>query len=493
MQKIANLAGTGEDNVSYKKAIEKINKKQVEEIGTGRTQGRPINIVKEKKYKLQDEIGELEEFKDKQYSIENEKNEIEDELKKLEGSLEIIKELKQIEEKERIEKQKIELNKDIIKNNNEKIEKLKKEKERVRIDLLKDNQKNTENKGIKGKNNYNNIKYALLTLLIVLSCILGVILRENKLALVISIIVFLFSLIGLIISALRYNKKASLIEKKMVEEVINSNIYNQETQNQISQIDAQIELLNKTNKEQLEEIEIQNNKLNLELEDQIKTISEKYNQDKLSTNNLDYQYESIKESINNNKLKLHSLELDKNNILPKLEKLSSMEEELQKLNKKEEILNYNNQAIELAKEVMEIAYKKMKENVTPIFTDNLSKNIEQISSGRYKKVRINDEEGILVEKENGEYISSKMLSSGTIDQLYLSLRFGAIRELSKETMPIVLDETFAYYDDERLENILKYINEEFKENQVLVFTCSEREKQILDKNSIDYNYILLQN
>ena len=33
VQKLANLAGTGEDNVSYKKALEKLNKKQIEEIG----------------------------------------------------------------------------------------------------------------------------------------------------------------------------------------------------------------------------------------------------------------------------------------------------------------------------------------------------------------------------------------------------------------------------------------------------------------------------
>ena len=63
VQKVANLAGTGDDSISYKKAIEKINKKQVEEIGTARSQGRPINIIKDEKFKLQDEIGELEEVK----------------------------------------------------------------------------------------------------------------------------------------------------------------------------------------------------------------------------------------------------------------------------------------------------------------------------------------------------------------------------------------------------------------------------------------------
>ena len=133
----------------------------------------------------------------------------------------------------------------------------------------------------------------------------------------------------------------------------------------------------------------------------------------------------------------------------------------------------------------------MKENVTPKFTENLSKNIEQISNGKYKNVHISDEEGIIVEKDNGEYVSSEKLSVGTIDQLYMSLRFGAISELSKENMPIILDEAFAYYDEERLENVLKYLKDKFKENQIIIFTCTKREKEILKKNGINNNIINL--
>lgn len=65
------------------------------------------------------------------------------------------------------------------------------------------------------------------------------------------------------------------------------------------------------------------------------------------------------------------------------------------------------------------------------------------------------------------------------------------KELCKESMPIILDEAFAYYDEERLENILKYLDEECKDNQIIIFTCTNREKQILDKDSINYNLISL--
>ena len=64
-----------------------------------------------------------------------------------------------------------------------------------------------------------------------------------------------------------------------------------------------------------------------------------------------------------------------------------------------------------------------------------------------------------------------------------------VKELCKESMPIILDEAFAYYDEERLENILKYLDTECKDNQIIIFTCTNRERQILDKENINYNLI----
>ena len=131
----------------------------------------------------------------------------------------------------------------------------------------------------------------------------------------------------------------------------------------------------------------------------------------------------------------------------------------------------------------------MKAEITPKFTKNLSKIVEKISGNKYNKTKYVDGEGLIIELENGEYVNANRLSIGTIDQLYLSLRLSAMQEITEEKMPIILDETFAYYDNERLENILKYLSEEYKENQIIIFTCSNREKEILSKNNIQYNYV----
>ena len=66
-----------------------------------------------------------------------------------------------------------------------------------------------------------------------------------------------------------------------------------------------------------------------------------------------------------------------------------------------------------------------------------------------------------------------------------------IDEMSNEKMPIILDEAFAYYDDLRLENILKFLNEQLNNHQLIIFTCTKREQKILDNLSIEYNLVEL--
>lgn len=58
-------------------------------------------------------------------------------------------------------------------------------------------------------------------------------------------------------------------------------------------------------------------------------------------------------------------------------------------------------------------------------------------------------------------------------------------------MPIILDEAFAYCDEERLTNILKYISEEFRNHQIVILTCTNREREILEKLKLQYKNIEL--
>ena len=176
----------------------------------------------------------------------------------------------------------------------------------------------------------------------------------------------------------------------------------------------------------------------------------------------------------------------------KLENLSKIEEELLACEEEKEELLSLNTSYNIAKECMEKAYEMMKQNISPRFTQNLGDIISKVSEGRYKNVVLNDEEGLTVEVQNGSYMPAYRLSTGTIDQMYLSLRLSALNEISNESLPIILDEALAYFDDDRIANILKYLKTNFENNQIILFTCSNREVEILKKLNIEYNLINLE-
>ena len=161
------------------------------------------------------------------------------------------------------------------------------------------------------------------------------------------------------------------------------------------------------------------------------------------------------------------------------------------MEEKEELISLNN-SYNIAKECLERAYSQVKENISPKFTENLCTIISEISNNRYRNIVVTDSEGLNVEIDDGRYIPASRLSVGTVDQMYLSLRLSALDEISDETMPIILDEAFAYFDNDRLTNILRYIDKNFKNNQIIIFTCSDREQSVLDNLKIDYNLINLE-
>ena len=121
IQKISNLLETGEDNISYKKAIEKLNKMQLEKIGTERSREKPINIIRKNIEINNNKINELKKYENIQYEIEEEKNKIKNKLEKNENKINLLKEIKNKNEKNNIENEKIKIKENIIEENKNKL------------------------------------------------------------------------------------------------------------------------------------------------------------------------------------------------------------------------------------------------------------------------------------------------------------------------------------------------------------------------------------
>ena len=493
IQRISNLLGTGEDSISYKKAIEKLNKKQLEEIGTERSREKPINIIEKNIEKNQEKIIELKKYDKLKYEIENNKKEIKNNLEKNKIKNELLKEIKKINEKNNLEKEKIKIKEKIIEENKNKINEI---KNKIKIIEEKINEKNNfKNKFYKNnEKNKLNKKIINIGIVILLFNILWLIfvpkIIENKLIKYIFLLTVPMFLICSIFLKNKLNKKIKNIEKnnKIEKEKINLEKNNLENEEKIIEKNSQ-DILDEINK-----IKIKNDfENNFEKE---KLINKYLN--KIEKNEINYLFNSnkiedeiyfIENKINNDKIEINKLDLKNENIEPQLEDLAKIEEELISLKEQYENLQKINNSIELTKKLLEKAYGKMKNNVSPIFTKKLSQNISKITNGKYNNIFFNDEKGLTVELNNGDYVSAERLSIGTIDQLYLSLRLAMLDEIAEEKVPIILDEVFAYFDINRLRNILKYLSSEYNDRQIIILTCTKREEEILNEEKIKFNLI----
>ena len=487
LQKIANVSSTGSENISYKKAIDKLNKKILDEIGTNRSQGKPMNIVVDEINRLNNEEKSLKQYENYQYEIEDKMHNVEDELDSLKYKSEFLTKLNNIMQEQNIESEKLKYSENKIDEVESRIQELIEERENTKQNL-KNLRKYTKEK-------VNTVPYILTILVCIVISILLIISTKKMVSCIPLVIgVFLF-----IVMANKTNK-AKKININNEKEYEQASIYNRNIEKKIYEINAQIELLEKNQQAQINEAECIKNESMKDLskrKDSLKSIY--YNKIDTSamsryieTENISQEIEKNTELMNERNMELHRLKLDKENILPQLEELAENEEKLSSYKEQYEELTKKNNAINMAKEIIEHAYQKMRNDVTPKFTENLSRNIAYITNNKYRNVVINEEDGILVELPNGEYKSANLLSKGTIEQLYLAFRLSIIEDISEETMPIIFDEIFAYADNNRLRETLKNIENNYStKHQIILFTCTNREEEALKDLNINYNIINL--
>ena len=544
IQKIANLAGTGEDNVSYKKALIKLQEKIRDEIGTNKTSQKPVNIIEKGIVEINNKIVETEKYRSRKYEIDAEKEQILSELKELEQQKQILQELQNSMKNEEETKNRLEIREKNRKDNIAKINELTNQKntinaenERVQNaknhlqDIIKGHKENIEklNSEIEKIANEKeetqekekpSISFIIITVVLAIALICSIILIKNY---IISGVLGVAIIANIVFYVINKNKqkvnKAKLREKINQEKqykreklenqkqqiIANINTTEKELEKQeeeekqvnseLSMLKGQIILLEKNNEKITEEIEQDNKEIKEESNKNKQQIIEKYKDkninDLLYINDYQNYISKIEETINNNRIRIKGLEIEYNTIVPQLDEMVVLEEKLEADKEKLAELREKESIINIAIENLMDAYEEMKTTITPKFTKNLSESIQKISSNKYNKVTINDENGMIIENNRGEYVEAIKLSTGTIDQLYLALRLSMIDELSKENLPIILDESFAYSDNNRLKNMLHYLTSDLNNHQTIIFTCTDREQKMLEIMNIPYNVVEL--
>lgn len=147
-------------------------------------------------------------------------------------------------------------------------------------------------------------------------------------------------------------------------------------------------------------------------------------------------------------------------------------------------------ATKLAQEKLQESFREARGNFGPILNEKVLDSFKRLTNNKYIDVMVSDSYEIKV-KNNDSILAAELLSNGANDQLYLALRLAFISMLYKDgEVPIVLDDAFIQYDDERVMRVIDILTENTF-GQLIIFTCQNREKEILDKKNIKNNYILL--
>lgn len=450
LQKIANLSESGEEELSYKKIMDKLNKILLNEVGTERSQLKPLNITISKIDDYQNKIQDIKQYENERFEITQEIADIQEEINKESENRNIYDEVKKIIDNDKIEQEKIDEKYKTVKENKAKMEQYKEELDKT------ENEKNAERK--------KHIKIRILANVILsIIAISLVFLPRNIILVAIPILIVLFIII---------------------------NMKHSKNENNTSELKNKLEFLQNTTNSVENEIKTMQDELYKKDEAEKNRIITKCNNEDISSlfsSKIDEVISENTRSVEQNEIKKHKLEIDKQEIEKKFEKLAEYEENLEIEKRRLEELEHKQKIIKETMEILNKSYEDMKENVAPKFNKNLSKNIEVFSNEKYKEITITDK--IFVKLDNGENVPIEKLSTGTIEQIYLAFRLSVIEEISKEKMPIVLDEAFAYYDDERLLQTLKFLD--IISNQIIILTCTKREKSLLDKAQISYNLIEL--
>ena len=442
IQKVSNMVESGDEEVSFKKALKSLNDRKLKEVGTDRSQEKPINIASNNIRQYEIELKEIENARDSKEEIEFSIQKIEKDIEKNINDSSLYAKIKEIVNNDRQEEEKIKAKEEIIKENNEKISKL---------------QNDINNLDKKKKNKI----YIVMFLISILASILGIVFIKSNLKYLVLI------LIPLVVCLYLINRRK------------NSSV----------KISSELNVLEENNNKLKDDVETQRRNLlkvnEIQKQDLIKAYG--YEIEDLFSSNIDLAISNNFKRTNELELEKHKKELDYKDIEPKMERLAHVEELLDLEKERFEELKERQEDFDLAKDLLNQSYEEMKKNITPKFNNDFNSLVNIFTNGKYNRVIFND--GIYVEVENGQMISLEGLSFGTIQEIYLALRLAMVKELSKENVPIILDEPFAYFDDNRIAKVLESLNQ--LDNQVIIFSCSKREKEILNRVGLEYNFIKL--
>lgn len=179
----------------------------------------------------------------------------------------------------------------------------------------------------------------------------------------------------------------------------------------------------------------------------------------------------------------------------KLEHLTSCKDQVESLRPvldENERLREEISAIELALETMTGLSATIRDSFGLYLNKEASDLIDGITGGIYSSMSVDENLNVFMNTKH-KLVPIEQVSSGTMDQVYLALRLAAAKliQSAHDEMPLIFDDSFVLYDDERLRTALRWLSGVHR-GQIIIFTCHQREAQMMTANQIAYHLINMQ-
>lgn len=241
------------------------------------------------------------------------------------------------------------------------------------------------------------------------------------------------------------------------------------------------------------EVNVKNKELFINYISYIKASFDKLEECKSTIDTLKSKISSNQEillAIKSNTLDNAKLFWETDNLQIKLEALEEERTRLDLVLSENSRLKKEIEAIELAINTIKEISTGMHAEYAPGLNREVTTIFNNITQRNHGELLISENLDITLNSSN-RTVPIETLSLGTIEQIYLSLRLAVANILFvKSSFPLMLDEIFAMYDNLRLAQTLKYINNEHK-GQTFIFSCQSRERLIAEKLDIPFTIIKL--
>jgi uncharacterized protein YhaN len=202
--------------------------------------------------------------------------------------------------------------------------------------------------------------------------------------------------------------------------------------------------------------------------------------------------ENLQVKISNLEREISSLETEINTRLERVRNPAEIEEELYLAIKKKEDNESNLAALDLAEEAIQEISRGLHREFAPILNKEAGEIISHITDNKYREVKISPQLEIKIVNYDGSIRDINVLSSGTIDQFYFSIRIAIASLLTRnKSLPLFLDEAFVQFDYKRLKELISFLSVLSKERQIIVFTCHMREIELTYELGLEANIINL--